>query len=53
LHILGPFQNDDEIVAAFSSFAETTLDVMDRFLQSAHSVIPAVLKSIGAEARAV
>jgi hypothetical protein len=51
--ILGPFDTDEALGDAFLGFGGQIVDVMDRFLQSAHLLIPPVFKAIGAEARAV
>ena len=51
--VLGPFETNEAMGEAFLSFASLALNVMDRFLQSAHLLIPPVLKAIGAEARVV
>jgi hypothetical protein len=47
-HVLGPFASDDAMVAAFSEFLTTTIDVMNRFLQSAHELMPSAFASLGA-----
>lgn len=50
-HILGPFESQHDMVAAFEAFSGSTVDLMGRFLESTHDLFGVVLSDLGADVR--